>query len=103
MVDLAPQTLLTPVVQYISVGAALGNTWTGRTARKTSRTGFDRSNPISTQNHTGISKTSTPASSDNDGARISIGTSGTSNAPTVVDIWGPGIDNKRQLTSPKSQ
>ena len=74
--------------------------WTNRTLRQISRTGFDGYIPISTQIHSGISETFTPASSDSTGTRISIGTSCTSAAPPAEVIWSPGIGNKRQPATP---
>ena len=70
------------------------------TLRKISSTGVDRSIPISTQIHSGSSKTYTPDSSENTGTRISIGTSGTSTDPPAEDLRIPGIGNKSKYDSP---
>ena len=85
-IELAPQTLMTTAAQEISADKASGNMWTNRTPGQIIRTGIDRYIPISTQIHSGISKTSTPYSSNITGTRISIGASVTSTTPPSEDI-----------------
>ena len=87
-------------MQEILTDAASGNAWTNRTLRQISRTGVDVSIPIYTPIHSVIGESSTPASSDSTGTRISIGNNGTSTAPHVEEIWNPGIGNKRQSATP---
>ena len=70
------------------------------TLRKISRTGVDRSIPISTQIHSTISKTYNPDSSDITGSRISILTSGTRTAPPAEYLISTGIGNIRQSATP---
>ena len=91
-----PQTLLTPEMQKIIRDAASSNMGKSRTLRQISRTGVCGSTPI----HSGISKNSTPASSDNSGIRIPIGISSTSATPISRDLWSPWIGNKQKPTSP---
>ena len=95
-IEMAPQTLLTPVVQEISADMAPGNVWTNRTLWQISRTGVDRSIPISTPINSVVRKTSTPDFSDSAGTRVTVETSGTSTAPSSEAIWKPGIGNKIQ-------
>ena len=70
------------------------------TLRQISRTGLDGYIPIYTPIHGGISKSSTPYSSDSNGTRISIGTSGTSTVRPDGSICRPGIANKRKSATP---
>ena len=100
VIELAPQTLMTPLVQEIFADAAFGNAWTNRTPREISRTAVGRSTQISTQIHSGFSKTSNPNSNESTRTSISVGTSGTSTASPAEDLKSPGIENKQQSASP---
>ena len=100
-IRLAQQKILTPVVKYIFSDATSGNVWTNRTLRKINRTGIYGSIPVSTPIHSGMSKYSTPASSDSTETkgtrtRIPIGTT----APTCGLNVKHKIDNIRQYTTP---
>ena len=92
--------MLTPAVQEIITDAASSNAWKSRTPRRISRTGVDGSTPISIPIHSGISKTSTPDSSENSGSSNPIDISGTSTAPPAGNLRISGIGNKRKSASP---
>ena len=66
-IGMAPQLLMTPEGQEIFADSISGNTWTNRTPWQISRTRVDRSISITTPINSGISKTSTPDSSDSTG------------------------------------
>ena len=95
MVGVTPQTLLTPVVKEIFADATSGNTWNNRTPRRISRTSIDGYTPISTPIHSGIRNSSTPASIESTGTRVTgtripIGTTappcGLNLSPNIYDI-----------------
>ena len=88
-----------PMVQEIFAEAVSGNTWKSSTPRITIRTDIDGSTPIYSQIHSGISKTSTPDSSDITGTNITIDISGTSTDLPDRDLRNPRFGNKRNSTT----
>ena len=82
------------------------NTRTNRNPWKNRRTGIDITTPV----HSGISKTSTPAPSDNIVTKIngingastptSSGISGTSSEPPAGGLWSPIISSIRKSAYP---
>ena len=100
VIGITQHTAMTPAVKEILAGMTLSNTWTNRILRQITRTGVDKYIPIYTPIQNGISETYIPDSSDSEGTRIDIGTSGTSPSPPAEAICSPGFGNKRQSTTP---
>ena len=100
-IRLMPQTLLTTGLKEIFTDVTPGNTWTNKTPQRISRNVVDGSIPISPPIHSGISKSSTPASSDitvtmDAETRIPIGTT----APPCGLRVSPNIDDIQQSATP---
>ena len=92
--------LMMPAVKEIFADATPGNYWTNRNPQRIRRTGVHWYIPISTPIHSGMSKYSTPASSDSTGTRITIGTSSNTTAPPCGLNVSPKIYDIRQSATP---
>ena len=99
-IELAPQTLLMPVVQEMFADVASDNAWKNRALRQIIRSAVDGFIPIPTQINNGIRETPTPDSSDSTVTKIFIGSSITITSPPAVAVWSPRTGNKRQSDTP---